>query len=267
MPTNNAPRSSRNDRRMRAAEVRAQEARKDRRRRIILTLVISFAVLSIVAGLIIGVAFSHDKQVIPTAVSGPVTHQKPVATVPNTSGIQGVVAYDTKGDPGTQAPDAGTLEHQHVTGPVVYSVLPPVGGPHNATWMNCGIYTKPVPTERAVHNLEHGAVWITYRPNLGKDQVAALESFVHGQSKVVFTSGGQSQTSTSKYLDLTPWADNSLPAPIVVSSWGHQLRLDSATDPRLAAFVKTFRASPTFTPEYGSPCDGVPVSVGGRPKS
>jgi hypothetical protein len=264
--TNNAPRNSRTDRRERAAEERAKSARRDRRRKIIVSLVIVFAVVIIAGGLIFGIASSHVKEAIPAAVSGPTTQQKSVARVTDTSGIPGVVTYDTKGYPGTETPDAGTLEHDHVAGPVVYSVVPPVGGPHNATWMNCGVYTKPVPTERAVHNLEHGAVWITYRPDLGRDQLAALRTFVNGQPKVTIQLG-DGKTYSNRYLDLTPWTSNDLPAPIVVSSWGHQLRLDAATDSRLARFVKTFRASQTYTPEYGSPCDGVPVDIGGRPKS
>ena len=37
--------------------------------------------------------------------------------------------------------------------------------------MNCGIYDKPVPSERAVHNLEHGAIWITYQPSLPQSEM------------------------------------------------------------------------------------------------
>ena len=56
--------------------------------------------------------------------------------------------------------------HHHVTSPVTYNRTPPAGGNQSATWQNCGVYDQPIRDEYAVHSLEHGAVWITYRPNL-----------------------------------------------------------------------------------------------------
>ena len=176
------------------------------------------------------------------------------------TGISGVVAYDTAGWPTNSAGNtASALPHNHVNGPVVYSVVPPVGGDHNGTWMNAGVYTKPIPSERAVHNLEHGAVWITYRPNLPASQVKALQDFVGKQSLIDEGAYGK-----NRYMDLSPWTDNTLPSPIVISAWGYQLYVTSATDPRLQQFVNKFRHNQTYTPEFGAAVDGTPVSVGGR---
>jgi hypothetical protein len=146
-------------------------------------------------------------------------------------------------------PAAQALAHDHVTGPVTYSVTPPVGGQHNAIWMNCGIYDMPVPNERAVHNLEHGAVWMTYRPSLPQSEVNQLRAFAGKQTMVPSTEGGP-----SRYMDLSPYPG--LPSPIVTSSWGFQLRVSSPTDPRLQQFVSTFRASPKYTPHYSGACTG-----------
>src|SRR5262249_47199572 len=163
----------------------------------------------------------------------------------NTTGIAGVVAYVTTGWPkaSNNGPASKALGHNHVTGPVTYSVTPPVGGDHNATWMNCGVYDKPVPSERAVHNLEHGAVWITYQPSLPKSQLDQLYAFFGQQKQLSSPEGGGS----SRYLDITPYPG--LPSPIVVSSWGFQLKLTSATDPRLQQFVDMFRYSQKYSPE------------------
>ena len=99
-----------------------------------------------------------------------------------------------------------------------------------------------------MHNLEHGAVWITYQPSLPSSEVSQLRTFFARQTVLSPAGGG------SRYIDLTPYPG--LPAPIVVSSWGFQLRLSSPADPRLQQFVDKFRASQKYTPEYGSPCTG-----------
>ncbi len=239
--------------REKVAQMRAQQRRAERRRNLITIGAIVVAVGAVIGIVIAALPSSgSSKEVIPPTVSGGTPVVQPAAlAVPNTSGIRGVVAYDTTGWPSSSHNGlaARALGHTHVPGPVRYSVIPPVGGAHNATWMNCGIYDKPVPSEHAVHNLEHGAVWITYQPSLPKSDVDALRAFVEGQS--VLSPGGQ---SGSRYIDLTPYPG--LPAPVVVSSWGFQLRLTSPTDPRLQAFVSKFRVSRTYTPEYGAPCTG-----------
>ncbi len=86
---------------------------------------------------------SATAEVIPPGVGGGTpTVQATAHQVPNTSGIPGVAEYVTAGWPQTShnGPAAQALAHDHVDGPVTYSVTPPVGDPHNATWMNCGIY-------------------------------------------------------------------------------------------------------------------------------
>ena len=205
------------------------------------------------------------KQVLPSAVTGQTTVQPKPTQVKDDSGIQGVLAWDTSGYPGSGSANSGTVGHDHVTGPVTYAVTPPIGGPHNATWMNAGVYTKPVPVERAVHNLEHGAIWITYDPKLPTAEVNELVAFVTKQSLIAEPALAQQGITgaENRYVDLTPWASNSLPSPIVLSSWGHQLRVSSPSDPRMQKFIDTFRNSQKYTPEYGSPVDGVPTGTGG----
>jgi hypothetical protein len=151
---------------------------------------------------------------------------------------------------------------------VVYAVTPPVGGQHAPIWMNAGVYTSPVPSERAVHDMEHGAVWITYDAALPADTVAALTAFVAKQSLIAESGEGAPAGQANRYVVMSPWGGSpALPSPIVISSWGYQLRVQSPDDPRLQTFVDTFRASQTYSPEAGSPVDGVPVQTGGRAAS
>jgi hypothetical protein len=129
------------------------------------------------------------------------------------------------------------LARDHVAGPVTYPQTPPVGGAHSSIWQNCGVYSTPVQNENAVHSLEHGAMWITYRPGLAAPELATLLSDVSGQP----------------YALVSPYPG--LPSPIVASVWGVQLRLTSASDPRLKAFIETFKSG-TQSPEPGGECTG-----------
>ena len=240
-------------RRERVAAMRAGQQRAERRRNL-LTIGASAAVALIVIGGVAGYIASRgggSSQVIPPAVGGAPVSQGPAQVVANTSGISGVTEYDTAGWPqaSSNGPAADALSHDHVPGAVTYSVTPPVGGNHNAAWMNCGIYDQPVPNERAVHNLEHGAVWITYQPSLPQSAVSALRAFVGKQTMV---SSGEG--AASRYMDLSPYPG--LPSPVVISSWGFQLKVTSPSDPRLQQFVNKFRASQQYTPEYGGACTG-----------
>ena len=125
----------------------------------------------------------------------------------------------------------------HVQQPVEYPQDPPVGGPHAPVWQNCGFYVDPVPSETAVHSLEHGAVWLAYDPELPEDEIAELRELTQQQTLVL----------------VTPFAG--LSSPVVASAWGRQLELDGADDPQLDQFVRAYRQGPQ-TPEPGAPCTG-----------
>lgn len=125
----------------------------------------------------------------------------------------------------------------HRSGAIEYPQNPPAGGPHNAVWQNCGVYSSPVPNETSVHSQEHGAVWITYSPRLDLGEVDRLRVLARSQP----------------YVLLSPSSSN--PAPIVLSSWGRQLEVQTATDYRINAFLRAFLMSPP-APEPGAPCSG-----------
>jgi Protein of unknown function (DUF3105) len=130
----------------------------------------------------------------------------------------------------------------HVDGKVQYDRSPPIGGDHSQVWLNCGVYDQPVTNENAVQSLEHGAVWITYLPNLAQ---AEIDRF---QTLATANYGGP-----GRYVILSPYPGQS--APIIASAWGHQLTLRSAADPRLQSFIDYFRQGPQ-TLEPGAPCAG-----------
>lgn len=135
------------------------------------------------------------------------------------------------------------LSRNHVTGTVHYPQTPPVGGDHAATPQTCGVYTAAVPNENAVHSLEHGAVWLTYRPGLTADQVAKLAALVKGND----------------HRMLSPYPGQ--PAPVMATVWSEQLSVSDAGDARLRRFVARYTEGPQ-DPEPGAACRGVGTPTG-----
>ena len=129
------------------------------------------------------------------------------------------------------------LSRNHVETAMDYPQSPPVGGDHAPVWTNCGTYQQPVESTQAVHSLEHGAVWIGYDPDLDTDQVEKLTGLAEANS----------------YVLLSPV--DGVPSPISASAWGKQLQVDSAEDPRLAAFVQKYQQGQQ-APEPGAACTG-----------
>lgn len=153
-------------------------------------------------------------------------------------------SYSAGGD-GTEVDGVQTFDNtsSHVEGVVDYPQNPPAGGPHNPAWLNCGVYTEPVPAENAVHSLEHGALWVTYDPSISDAALESLRSVL-----------------PSTYVILSPFDD--LPAPIVLSGWNSQLQVDDADDPRIATFIEEYWQSQNV-PEPGALCTGA-VDAPGR---
>jgi hypothetical protein len=144
------------------------------------------------------------------------------ATRPEVEGVVSVeAAIANQHDDELQIPFGGT---------------PPMGGPHASVWQNCGIYDTPVEGQYAIHAMEHGAVWITYNPNLPADQVASLKDLARSET----------------YLLLNPYPDQT--SPIVLTVWDRQLEVDSADDARVAEFIGRYKQ--VRGPESGAACTG-----------
>lgn len=196
-------------RRAKAAAVIARDRARNRRRRIAFWVVIALVVAAAGAGVavVIGGAVARQQQ----------TQQAAAAD------IQGVKTYSN-------------LSRNHVQD-ATYPQNPGVGGDHAPVWTNCKVYTSPVNTPQAVHSLEHGAAWITYRPDLAADQVRRLTDLASGKG----------------YLLVSPNADQA--AAVKATAWGVQLSVDSAADPRLPVFIQKYMQGPQ-TPEPGAACTG-----------
>ena len=109
-----------------------------------------------------------------------------------------------------------------VGGPVDYDSVPPAGGLHAATTLECGIYFDPIANEKAVAALATGAVWIAYDPALSETEVDNLKLFAEGELNIF----------------MSPYPD--MPSAIVLTAWGVQLYPDSPNDTRIASFIRDY---------------------------
>ncbi|MGL4744008.1 MAG: DUF3105 domain-containing protein [Dermatophilaceae bacterium] len=129
-----------------------------------------------------------------------------------------------------------TSRVRHMTTPVRYDATPPSRGDHHPVWWNCGTYDRPLPAEHVVHSLEHGAVWLTYRPDVASPTRAAL-----------------TRLADRPHLLLSPLPDQRW--PVVVTAWGTQLRQREFDEKAVKRFIVKHRKGPQ-APEPGAPCTG-----------
>ncbi|MFG2632655.1 DUF3105 domain-containing protein [Streptomyces sp. NPDC048362] len=218
-------------RKARIEEMRRAEQARERRNR---ALVVAAAVV-VVAGLVVGGVALVDSRSDSGTKSTKGTKGSTASGDAKNSGDSG---HFTTGKDGVRT-WSGKLSRTHVTTSVSYPMHPPVGGNHNPVWLDCNgdVYAKPVRDENAVHALEHGAVWVTYTDKAAKADVDALAAKV----------------KKTPYSLMSPYANQA--APLILSAWGHQVTVKSASDPEVAKFFATY-VQGQQTPEPGASCTG-----------
>lgn len=199
----------REEREKKVAQMRTDDVKRSRRSNTLLTVVLVAVVVVAVGGVVWAVE-AGTEDATPGALDDVQTFQYEGSK--HTTGLDDVVEYDES---------------------------PPVGGEHNPDWLKCGFYDEPIKNEKAVHSMEHGAVWITYDPALPDSDIDELKSRL-----------------TETYTLLSPYDGQQ--TPVVATAWNNQLELDGVDDPRLDDFVTEFRQGPQ-TPEPGATCDEPPA--------
>ncbi|MBI3631052.1 MAG: DUF3105 domain-containing protein [Candidatus Sungbacteria bacterium] len=155
----------------------------------------------------------------------------------------GVVQYAkdyNKNLPGQSYPVQGQ-EHVALDYAFSYNSNPPTSGPHFSQPANWGVYDYEVHDKLFIHNLEHGGVWISYRPNIPASVIGDLKSIVNelGGSKLVMASRSAN--------------DND----IAVAAWTRLLkfnlvggRLSEDQKNQIRAFYRAFKnRGPEFVPD------------------
>ncbi len=112
-----------------------------------------------------------------------------------------------------------------------YNSNPPSSGDHWPTPATCKVYTEEIPDEAALHSLEHGAVWISYKDKNDKDTIKRLTGLAAG--------GG------GKILLIPRSKDDS---KIAVGSWGRVMKLEKYDEQKIKDYIRYYRnASPEPT--------------------
>ncbi len=143
---------------------------------------------------------------------------------------EGVTAYNYTGG-------------EHTADAVTYTESPPVGGPHSDQWQTCQFYDGMIANENVVHSLEHGAVWVTYLPDISDEDKERLQSWADDRP----------------YLMVSEYDDQA--SPFVFTAWNNQLPLDSLDDIKATQFMNYYIQGPQ-TPERGASCTGIDTIVG-----
>lgn len=116
-----------------------------------------------------------------------------------------------------------------------YNSDPPTGGWHYDSPAQSGIYDKELPDEQLVHNLEHGHIWISYRPDLDAETIEKLAEIAKSYSSKII---------------IAPRAKND--TPIALAAWEYLLNLDNFDEGQILGFIKAHRGKgPENIPDFG----------------
>lgn len=135
--------------------------------------------------------------------------------------------------PGQLIPDQGR-EHITTTTHPAYNSNPPTSGWHYPQPAEWGIYKEEIPDEVVIHNLEHGGVWLTYRPGISEEIVQKLEGFYKKYGRKII---------------VAPRSKND--SDISLAAWNRldKFSVEEYSDERADKFIQAYRnKGPEFVP-------------------
>lgn len=141
--------------------------------------------------------------------------------------LVGVVLIASQSAPSKQPELGEAIELQPATHIAVgeshpaYNSNPPTSGPHYADSTTWGVHNDVVADEMAIHNEEHGGIWISYNPaKLDAGAIIQLSDLVRSySSKVLLTSRPANDTA------------------IALASWGRLEQLDTVDVAKIQLFI------------------------------
>ncbi|MDZ7587303.1 MAG: DUF3105 domain-containing protein [Patescibacteria group bacterium] len=106
---------------------------------------------------------------------------------------------------------------------VDYKTNPPTSGEHLAEAENWGVYSKEIDDKAAVHGLEHGGIWISYK-DLDEESRKILEQVGKNNPLSVIVSPRMANDDK-----------------IAIVSWGKMMRLQTADTALIQQYIETYK--------------------------
>ncbi|TAK10253.1 MAG: DUF3105 domain-containing protein [Candidatus Manganitrophaceae bacterium] len=139
-------------------------------------------------------------------------------------------------EPGTTVPSLGNDHIQSIESPhPPYNSKPPTSGPHVPFVARWGIYTRQIPNELQVHNLEDGGVIIQYDCKDCSEMIQKIEAIAKDyldKSKMT------PQNSRFGHLLVAPYPG--LDTPIALTAWGKIDKLSTFDEARIRRFIEAY---------------------------
>lgn len=126
------------------------------------------------------------------------------------------------------------LGREHVQAKTYGGDEPPTSGPH-ATALPWGSYDREIADANTIHNLEHGGIYISYRPDLPKNDIEKI--------KALFIKPFSNPDFKPNKVIIAPRANNK--SSIVMSSWNKSEQFASYNQQLMIDYhLKNFGNSP-----------------------
>lgn len=110
-----------------------------------------------------------------------------------------------------------------------YNSNPPTSGAHYGQPAEWGTYEEQLPDEQVVHNLEHGGIVISYRPDISEDQLNSLRQ--------IFERLPNSRLFNNQKAILMPRAENE--SLVALTAWQYLLELNEVDEAQILAFYES----------------------------
>lgn len=117
--------------------------------------------------------------------------------------------HEPDGEPAHFAPDAAPPADE------LYTIRPPMSGPHFGSWLDVDVYGGPIDERAAVHNLEHGAIVVWYDPG-GLEEGAVQELIAWAEER---NDGGLASARVGAGLIVAPYDGAELSQPLAFRAW------------------------------------------------